>query len=188
MSLRIFLIIMLWFMPISVAQADAGSDIPLARLARQADMIVEGSVEGLRPDADHNIPGYIGESKNTVSLTVGARAVVSFQPEKIYKGRLPDGAVLKIISTPASAEAFAEIADHNRYILFLKKARGRDGYIILENGKGQFRIFDYNGVERIKTWFQLPHYRKPESYLTYQEFRQSLEELVAKHPGPSPSP
>lgn len=164
------------------AWAAPAERLPLAELVRQADLIVEGSVETIRPDADHNIPGYIGEAKNNVTLTVGQHRVLLLKPDQIYKGRLPSSTAVKIISTPATAEAFGEITATGRYILFLKKARGDEGFIITENGKGQFRVFDYNGVERVKTWFQRPQFRQPDAYRTYEEFRRQLMALTHRTP------
>lgn len=159
------------------AHADNG-EIPLDKFLQNADAIVEGIVVTQSNKSERNVPGYI----NGQYLKFGFGYVKDsiFQISKIYKGAFTPDQNIHLFTYPHISADVSDLQARKTYLLFLKKHPLKNGYHILESGKGAWMIFDYEGKKKLRAWHHYPTLRPADAYPDYDVFLQNLQQRLAQ--------
>jgi len=157
--------------------AQAAEDVSLDEFLQSADLVVEGVVLTQLARSEREIPGYI--SGNSVKLKFGSVQDSIVQILRPYKGEAAPDQNIHVFSYPQLKIDVSNLKLNKQYILFLKKHPFKNGYYIVEYGKGAWQIFSYNGKTKLKSWDQYPALRSEDAYLDYESFRLKLEQKMA---------
>ena len=101
---------------------------------------------------------------------------MTFRVQKIYKGTLNKSALIQIYSYPKISRNRSALDFSKDYILFLKKHSHREGYQILDYGRGKWLVFDYKGTKKVKAWNQSAVLRSEDEYENYSDLVNFLHQ------------
>ncbi|MGE0269539.1 MAG: hypothetical protein AB7S78_13905 [Candidatus Omnitrophota bacterium] len=173
-TLGVFFTITLVSFPIQKAES-VNSDQMFYRLVEEADLIVEGTVKEIYGDAQRKVQGYVGQPESPILLKFGKTIVAGFTAEKVHKGFLKEPQSITIFSDDQSSGKSDQFSTNKKYLLFLKRHKFKDGYVVMDRGHCEWIVFDYNGILKVKSWSQLPLYRPIDQYMDYSELIQRIE-------------
>ena len=156
------------------AQADP-TNLDLENLIQKADLIVEGTVTQTYQSENRKIQGYVGQSKEPVLFGLGRIQQTHFSVSHIFQGKINENTTIKIIAYPEIAKDVTDLHVNQKYIVFLKRHKIKDGFTILGYGRAQWQVFDYNGITKVKASSQTPALRKIEAYQDYENFIGELK-------------
>jgi len=151
----------------------------LNRLIVEADIVVEGTVVNSLDATNRNIQGYVGESETPILFQFGTSQETFFKISKVYLGRPKENQIIRIYAYPDIPQEISELTLDKKYMLFLKRRKVQPGYVIVDFGRGAWRIFDYNGTKKIKRWDQFLTLRNTDSYPNYDEFVSRLNKKLS---------
>ncbi len=167
-------VILLLSAQISPAQATAISDFDMAKLTDEADLIIEGKTLDESARDDRRLPIYVDNSKQSITVGYGTVNLTEFLVEKTYKGLNPKDQVT-IFSYPKIDRAIVKLKPNRKYVLFLKKHPNKNGYMILNSGRGQWMVFEHNSTKKVKAWNQTLTLRHSDTYQDYHDMIQQLQ-------------
>jgi len=173
-TLGVFFTVILVSFPIQKAES-VNNDRSFSFLVEEADLIVEGTVVDLYGDAERKVQGYVGQPESQIILKFGQTNVAEFIADKVHKGLQKDQQTIKIFSGLDTSGKPYQFSSNSKYLLFLKRHKFKDGYVVMDNGQCEWIIFDYNGILKVKNWSQLPLYRPVDQYLDYSELISRIE-------------
>lgn len=159
-----------------VARAQQRLSLPaedLADFVREADLIIEGEVGHITGEVAKTVPNYVGQGRHQIMLDFGTVAAIDFEVEKTFKG-LPREGAIRIYAKPDFTGSFNTLMPNRKYVLFLKKHRFKKGYEVMDNGRLEWTVFDYEGTRKVKAWSQLPQYRPSENYMDYTDLIRQI--------------
>jgi len=150
-----------------------GTEADLRKFIDQADLIVEGKVKSISDVADRQMRVF-AEEDTPLRYGFGKIQQLTVDVAEIYKGT-----VLKKKSVYIFQRDSKEIAASGQYIFFLKKHHLKDGYFIID-GKGYWRVFDYNGISKVKPSWMINELRPAEFYQDYDSFSGELKKELSE--------
>ena len=145
----------------------------IGKFLNKADVIVEGFIVEKKQGSDHIVPAYVGQTNDPVLFNFGVTDTAFLSVTKVYKGKIKEGARIRIDSFPEITNDVTDLVQNGEYILFLKKRKIEQSYIICDFGQAAFRLFDYDGVKKIRSWFDIPALNH-DSYQNYEDFIKDL--------------
>lgn len=149
--------------------------LPLRDMVSQSDLIVEGTISQAYDDFLKKTPGHVGQTKDSVILKFAPKAFISVKIDKILEGVWPADRPLSVVSVLDNAEDLKNLTAGKKYILFLQKQKSTGMFFILNDGKAQWRIFDYNGQTKVKPWYQATELKDSSSYQDYDDFIREMK-------------
>ncbi|MBZ0165269.1 MAG: hypothetical protein K8I00_00580, partial [Candidatus Omnitrophica bacterium] len=161
--------------PANVAAESAFvADADLARYVREADLIIEGGVDDINREVAKTVPNYVGQGRQQILLDFGTVAVINFAIANTLKGPAKDGKRVRVYAKPDFTGSFNTLLPNRRYVLFLKKHRFKPGYEVMDKGRMEWTVFDYEGALKVKSGSQLPQYRAVDQYMDYADLIQQI--------------
>jgi hypothetical protein len=169
---NVFILIFLGIIFITPLEANNN----LAELISEADIIVEGNVVGIFDDYLKKTPGQVGQSEESIVFKFSPKTMVSVDIQHIFKGH-PSSKTIILVSTRNDVQDLKSLSLRKSYILFLKKHKKKGLYYMLNEGQSQWRVFDYDGKEKVKAWHQTNELKASSAYQNYSNF---VNELTAE--------
>lgn len=173
-NILFFIFLLLSSLRLQAAQPDFGAE----HYILQSDLIVEGVVVGKERVPAKEIPEYMHTTSTSINVKFKAAQAVKLQVLKCFKGGLTENQIITIFTHLGPSEDVLELKEQKRYLLFLKKHVFKTGYVLVDLGKASWRIFDYNGLEKLQTWRQGETLRSVDSYQDYSAFISTLVERI----------
>ena len=159
------------------------TDDDLARFVKDADLIIEGEVDMITGEVAKTVPNYVGQGRQQIMLDFGTVAAIDFAVDQSLKGVSKEGKRIRIYAKPDFTGSFQTLLPNRKYLLFLKKHRFKKGYEVMDKGRLEWTVFDYEGTRKVKSSSQLPQYRPMGEYLDYEELiRQISAHLTLADP------
>lgn len=156
------------------AQGISIADDDLARFVQEADLIIEGEVDAIAGEVAKTVPNYVGQGRQQVMLDFGTVAAIDFAVDKSHKGISGQGERIRIYAKPDFTGSFHTLLPNRKYVLFLKKHRFKKGYEVMDKGRLEWTVFDYEGILKVKSASQLPQYRSINQYMDYTELIRQI--------------
>lgn len=158
------------------------ADTELARYVREADLIIEGGVDTISEEVAKTVPNYVGQGRHQILLDFGTVAAVQIDIDKALKGPVKEGGRILVYAKPDFTGSFNTLLPNRRYVLFLKKHRFKDGYEVMDQGRLEWVVFDYEGSLKVRSWSQLPQFRPAEQYMNYTDLMQQISAYLTQVP------
>ena len=171
--------------PGAEAQRVSIPDEDLSRYVREADLIIEGEVAHIQGEVAKTVPNYVGVSRQQIMLDFGTVAAIDFQVDKAFKGLTPEGEPLRIYAKPDFTGSFNTLMPDRKYVLFLKKHRFKKGYEVMDKGRLEWTVFDYEGTRKVKSWSQLPQFRPAQEYMNYTDLIRQIAAHLSQADAPA---
>lgn len=149
-------------------------DMNIEELVEESDVIVEGWSQPNVDRADRNIPVYVADHKQAITVGHGSVKQTTFKIVRSYKGSFKQLSI-PVYSYPKIEKKSVSLIPKRKYILFLKKHPHKNGYIILNSGRAQWMVFNYNGKLKVKAWNQAVSYRETNTYQDYHDIVSQLK-------------
>jgi len=156
----------------------SGSDYELVKIIRGSSVVVEGIVTDQSQSVDKDIPGHVGQTDSSVIIGWGNSIVSYFTPTRILKGYLKPNTAIKVHSRDYGTNDTRTLRKGREYILVLKPHRFKSGYIIADDEKAEWMIFNYGNERKLKSWYQDSSYRQQKDYLNYNDFIVKISNII----------
>ncbi len=169
----LIIITLLGFVTITPLQANNNN---LGELISEADLIVEGNVVGFFDDYLKKTPGQVGQSEESIVFKFSPKTMVSIDIQHIFKGH-PSSKTIILVTTRNDVQDLKSLSLKKNYILFLKKHKKKGLYYMMNEGQSQWRVFDYDGQQKVKAWHQLNQLQESSAYQDYSSF---IDDLTAE--------
>src|SRR3989338_3471260 len=147
---------------------------------RMADVIVEGIILGKDQSSLKAFPGHIGHQQTPVIFNLRKEEKYVFKVNRVFKGVVTESADLAIFDIGRSESNSTRLVKGKTYILFLQKDKLSSGYVVADEGHAEYRVFDIDGVQKIKSWEQVPRLREAADYTDYESFVETLNERISE--------
>jgi hypothetical protein len=168
------ILVFLFILTLALSFPDAEAKIPqkytLANLVRNADVIIEGNVLDQSASSKHGVNVQVGQAGYSVTPGFGNKKESSVLVTKVCKGNLKEGDVIRVFSEFTSRPDHSDLKAHKQYVLFLNQHKSKLGYVIASQGRGEWLVFQMNGVKKVKAWHQMPVFRQDDQYQDYEGF------------------
>ena len=183
MKTRILIIMSFIILCLSLPAAPAVWSAPRTSskdMINEADVIVEGFVLDQTDSASKLYQENVGSHGVAVVLSFGPVQQTKFYISKVYKGQLKVNQIIDIYTDTKQSKTPIELKIKKEYLVLLNQKWDKNGYQIVNKGKGYWQIFDYEGQKRLKAWNQDARLRNLEAYLSYADFVKELKDSLSK--------
>ena len=148
-------------------------------LIQEAQYIMEGTVIESTRSAKRDIQTYV-RNGDSFYARVGDAYTVKFKVNEVYKGKVKTNEEVLLYIPRWMEMTKKNLIVNGRYILFLKKHPTRPEYILVDPARASWRVFDYNGIRKVKALNELSVLRQSNDYLDSDDFHWILKEEIRK--------